>query len=101
MKLHRRLRDLQTAFLQKKGYAENSVGRPPPVSMRTPADILKLLEQLTTAVQADPFAEAVTKARAAGHLAAIALKAIEVNDLAARVALLEMVLEQRPKGDKQ
>ncbi len=101
MKLHRRLRELQTAFPHKKGQSGDSVGRPPTVSMRTSADILKLLEQLTAAVQADPFAEAATKARAAGHLAAIALKAIEVNDLAARVALLEMVLKQRPKGDKQ
>ncbi len=101
MKLHRRLRDLQTAFPRKVGRAGDSVGLPATVSMRTPADILTLLEKLTAAVQADPFAEAVTKARAAGHLAAIALKAIEVGDLAAQVALLEMVLKQRPKGDKQ
>ncbi len=100
MKLHRRLRDLQTVFLHKKGLAGDSVGRPPIVSMRTPADILKLLENLTAAVQADPFMETETKARAAGHLAAIALKAIEANNLAARVALLETVLKKRPvRGD--
>jgi hypothetical protein len=69
---------------------------PPP--LRTATDILDVLEQLTAAVRADPWAGAVEKARAAGYLAGIALKAIEVENLANRIELLELILKQRPRG---
>ncbi len=85
------------AFPRKEGQPGDSIARPPTVSMRTPADILKLLEQLTAAVLADPYAEAATKARAVGHLAALALKAIEVDHLRARLELLEAVFKTRPR----
>jgi hypothetical protein len=69
-----------------------------PLRLRTPRDVLDVLEQLTAAVQADPFTSTAAKARAVGHLAAVALKAMEANNLAARVELLEAVLKQRPAG---
>ena len=73
------------------------VPRQPP-ALRTPADVLRLLEEMTATVWADPFARPAEKARAVGHLAAVALKAIEANNLAARVELLETVLKQRQLG---
>jgi hypothetical protein len=66
--------------------------------LRTPAAVLRLLEALAAAVRADPLAGAAEKARAAGYLAGLALKAIEANNLAARVEMLEAVLKQRPPG---
>jgi hypothetical protein len=60
---------------------------------------LDLLEQLTAAVRADPWTGAVEKARAAGYLASVALKAIEVGNLAGRLELLEEVLKRRPRGN--
>src|SRR5262249_53250113 len=66
--------------------------------LRTAADVLDLLEHLAAAVRADPWAGAAEKARAAGYLASVALKAIEVGNLASRIELLEAVLQQPPKG---
>jgi hypothetical protein len=62
------------------------------------ADVLGLLEQLAAAVRADPWTGAAEKARAAGYLASVALRAIEVGNLANRVEMLEAVLKQRPRG---
>jgi hypothetical protein len=57
-----------------------------------------LLEQWAAAVRADPWAGATQKARAVGYLVGIALKAIEVGNLANCIELLEAVLKQRPAG---
>ena len=58
--------------------------------------MMALLEQTTVAVQSDPFTSTAHKARALGHLAAVALKAMEANNLVARVEMLEAVLKLRP-----
>jgi len=55
---------------------------------------------MTAAVWADPFTRPAEKAGAVGYLAGVALKAIEVRNLAARVEMLETVLKLRPKASK-
>jgi hypothetical protein len=70
----------------------------PAAALRTPADVLRLLEEMTATVRADPFSRAADKARAVGYLAGVALKAIAAGNLAARVERLEAVLKQRPGG---
>src|SRR5262245_15236967 len=71
---------------------------PPALRLRAAADVLALLEEQVQAVRAAPEAGALAKARAVGYLAAIALKAIEAGNLAARIEALEAVLTQR-KGE--
>jgi hypothetical protein len=66
--------------------------------LRTPADLLAVLAEQIRAVRGDRTAGVVAKARAIGHLASVALKAIEVANLAARVEMLEAVLKQRDGG---
>ncbi len=95
MTLRNRLGSLQTAVVCRGQSVPVAIDRP---RLRTPADVLALLEHMTAAVQRDPFAGMATKARAVGHLAAVALKAMEANNLAARVELLEAVLKQRQSG---
>ena len=73
-------------------------GRQDVPSLRTATDILELLEQMTAAVWADLFTRPTEKARAVAHLAGVALKAIEIHNLAARVEMLEAVLKRRPGG---
>jgi hypothetical protein len=66
-----------------------------PVRLRSPADVLALLEAEAGRVRADPTADPVARARAVGSLARVALDAIEADQLAARVAALEAVLARR------
>jgi hypothetical protein len=66
-----------------------------PVRLRSPADVLALLEAEATQVRSDPATDPVTRARAVGSLARVALAAIEADQLAARVAAIEAVLARR------
>jgi hypothetical protein len=66
-----------------------------PVRLRSPADVLALLEAEAARVRADPAADPVARARAVGTLARVALAAIEADQVAARVAALEAVLARR------
>ena len=68
---------------------------PSPVRLRSPADVLALLEAEASRVRADPTADPVARARAVGGLARVALAAIEADQVAARVAALEAVLARR------
>jgi hypothetical protein len=97
MKLQNRLGQLQTAVVWR-GEVPPAAGRHPPPALRTAANILDLLEEMTAAVWADPFARPAEKARVVGYLAGVALKAMEANNLAARVEMLEAVLKRRPEG---
>jgi hypothetical protein len=97
MKLQNRLGQLQTAVVCR-GQVVPAAGRHPPPPLRTAANILDLLEEMTAAVWADPFTRPAEKARAVGYLAGVALKAIEANNLAARVQMLEAVLKLRSGG---
>jgi len=66
-----------------------------PVRLRSPADVLALLEAEAARVRADPTADPVARARAVGTLARVALDAIEADQIATRVAALEAVLARR------
>lgn len=66
-----------------------------PARLRSPADVLALLEAEAARVRADTTADPVARARAVGTLARVALAAIEAHLTAARVAALEAVLARR------
>jgi len=72
---------------------------PVPVRIQTAKDILALLAEQLAAVRADPEAGALQKARTIGYLAGIALKAVEIADLTARVEELERILKERVKDE--
>lgn len=63
-----------------------------PVRLRSPADVLALLEVEAARVRADPATDPVLRERAVGTLARVALGAIAADQVAARVAALETVL---------
>ncbi|MBN9518855.1 hypothetical protein J0H58_10105 [bacterium] len=66
-----------------------------PVRLRSPADVLTLLEAEAARVRADPTADPVARARAVGALARVALAAVEADQVVARVAALEAILARR------
>jgi hypothetical protein len=66
-----------------------------PFRLRTARDILSLLEEQVELVKQDSESGTLEKARTVGYLAAIALKAVEVADVAGRVDVLETVLKGR------
>jgi len=71
---------------------------PMPFRLKTAHDVLALLAEQVQAVRDEQDAGTLEKARTIGYLAAIALKAIETGDLAARLEALEAVLKQRRAG---
>ncbi len=71
---------------------------PLPFRLKTAQDVLVLLEEQINAVRDEPEAGTLEKARAVGYLASIALKAVEVADLSARVEAMERVLKGRKAG---
>lgn len=71
-----------------------------PRRLQTSQDVIDLLEEQVEAVRADAAASTLEKARTIGYLAAIARKAIETCNLAARVEMLEAVLNQRQGDDR-
>jgi len=68
---------------------------PPPRRLQTVQDVIDLLQEQVEAVRAAPWADPIDKARAIASLAGVARKAIEAGVLAARIEMLERVLEQR------
>ena len=100
MKLQVRLGNLCNTVVCRQRVVPLQGTQHSPPSLRTAADVLELLEEMTAAVWADPFTRPPEKARAVGYLAGVALKAIEARDLAARVEMLETVLKLRPKASK-
>jgi hypothetical protein len=73
---------------------------PEPFQLRTPGDVLQLLQWQIAAVARDTRANSVDRARAIGYLASLGLKAIEADTLAARLEALEAALKLRDKGRK-
>ncbi len=71
---------------------------PLPFRVRTALDVLALLEEQVNAVRDDPDVGTLERARAVGYLAGVALKAVEVADLAGRVEAVERVLKGRRKA---
>jgi hypothetical protein len=98
MRLRTRLGALQSAVDRHEALAASRMAEA--LALRTPADVLALLEATTGSVLADPLTGASAKSWAVGRLAAIALRAMEANNLVARVEMLEAVLKQRQKGKR-
>ena len=71
---------------------------PLPFRLKTARDVLALIEEQVNAVRDEPEAGTLEKARAVGYLAGVALKAVEVADLSARVEAVERVLRGRRKA---
>ena len=71
---------------------------PLPFRLKTAYDVLGLLEEQVDAVRNEPDAGTLEKARCIGYLAGIALRAVEVADLSARVESMERVVKSRKKA---
>jgi hypothetical protein len=63
--------------------------------LQTVQDVIDLLQEQVESIRAEPWADAITKARALGYLAGVARKTIELGTLAERLEVLEAVLKQR------
>ncbi|QDU21278.1 hypothetical protein [Urbifossiella limnaea] len=83
------------ARLGRAVFLRAATGVDAPVRLRSPADVLALLEAEAGRVRADPTADPVARARAVGAIARVALDAIEADQVAARVVALEAVLSRR------
>lgn len=71
---------------------------PLPFRLKTAADVVALIEEQVGAVRAEPLATTLEKARTIGFLAGVALRAIETGDLAARMEIIEMEMQQRKRS---
>src|SRR5260370_4885380 len=73
---------------------ESALGRPapPPRRVQTAQDVIDLLQEQEEALRADTSLGTVEKARALAYLPGLARKAIETGTLAARLELMEQVL---------
>ena len=91
-----RIRRLETLVEQL-----DTAEKPPPRRLQTAQDVIDLLQEQVEALRAHRWAGAVQKARAIGYLAGIARKAIETGNLAARLAMLEVVLRQRKESEQR
>ena len=69
---------------------------PLPFRLETAQDVLRLIGEQVTSVRADTEAKTLEKARTIGYLAGIALRAVEVADLSARIESMERALKSRP-----
>lgn len=70
---------------------------PMPFRIKTATDVLDLIGQQIAAVQSEPEADTLEKARCIGYLTSVALKAIEAGNMAARIEALETILSQRER----
>lgn len=68
---------------------------PQATKIRTPEDLLNLLDEQIDAIRATPWAGPMQKAQAIGVLAGIARKVMDDHTTAARIEVLEAVLKQR------
>lgn len=71
---------------------------PEAVPLDCPADVLSLLAEQVNVVRADPAADSTERARTLGFLASLALRAMELRDLKARLEAVERVLKLREKA---
>lgn len=86
--------------MRRAGESGTPGGTPLPLPFRLKAaeDVLRLIEEQVNAVREDKEAGTLEKARVIGYLASIALKAVEVANLEARIEVLEQALE-RQRGE--
>jgi hypothetical protein len=73
---------------------------PPPRRLQTVQDVIDLLQEQVEAIRASPWSSTIDKARAIAYLAGVARRAIEAGVLAARVEMLEAVLNERKADGK-
>ena len=86
--------------MQRAGSSQTPGQTLVPLSFRlkTAQDVLTLIEEQVNAVREEPEAGTLEKARAVGYLAGVALRAVEVADLSARVEAVERILKRRKAG---
>lgn len=92
--IQQRLRRLEV-IVERLAAALRGQTIPPPRRLQTAQDVIDLIEEQVEAVRAAVGAGTVEKARALGYLAAIARKAIETDNLAARLDVLEAAQKER------
>jgi hypothetical protein len=97
---------LRLARLEDNVFAEAERALVPSVpeqfELRTPAHVLQLLQWQIAAVARDRRCSAVERARAIGYLGALSLKAMEADNLVARLEALEEALKRRAReGNKR
>jgi hypothetical protein len=71
------------------------------VTLDAPEDVLALLVEQVNEVRSDVFADPAERARTLGFLAALALRAMDGRDLAARLEAVERVLKLREKKQEE
>ena len=83
--------------MRRTGESGTPSGTPLPAAFRlqTAQDVIDLLSDQIGAVREEETVGTIERARTIGFLAAIALKAIEAGNLAARLEALESVLKAR------
>ena len=79
---------------------DSGQAKPSSRRLQTVQDVIDLLEEQVEAVRAAPWTGPLDKARAIAYLAAVARKTIEGGVLAARIEMLETVLNQRKEQKK-
>jgi hypothetical protein len=93
-----RVRRLETLLSRLRAAIQGRTA-PPPRRLQTAGDVIALLQEQVEAIRTESCAGTLEKARVIGYLAGIARKAIETNDLAVRVEMLEAVLKQRKENN--
>jgi hypothetical protein len=91
-----RLRQLE-GLLSRLSAAATGRTTTRPRRLQTAKDVIDVLEEQMEALRSDVGIGAVEKARAIAYLAGAARKAIETGTLAARLEMLETVLNKRSK----
>ena len=75
--------------------------QPPSRALQTVQDVIDLLQEQVEAVRAERWAGTIEKARALAYLAGVARRALEDGTVAARIDVLEQVLNQRKAGGQR
>jgi hypothetical protein len=94
-----RLRQIE-ALLHRIARSRRGSPAPAPRRLQTIQDVIELLHEQVEALRRDVGAGPIEKARAIAYLAGVARKTIEAGVLAARVEMLETVLQQRKDRTK-
>jgi hypothetical protein len=89
-----RLRRAPTGVCQTPGQTQ----LPPEFRLKAARDVLELVAEQVNAVRAEAEAGTLEKARCLGYLATIALRAVEVAELADRVDAMERALKDRKEN---
>jgi hypothetical protein len=91
-------RDYQREYKRNKRRGSTtppgSVDLPASFRLRTAQDLVDIIEQQIAAVQGDPTARTLDKARCVASLISVALRALDQRDLTLRVEALEAILKQ-------